>query len=232
MRVSCIIIARGGSKGIPDKNIVKFCGKPLLAWSVLQAINCELVSDVWISSDSKKILEIGEYYGAEPIVRPAEIAGDTSTSEEAWIHAVNHINQTDGVSDIDYVLTPQVTSPLRESSDFSGAIRLIEKDSSDSLLSVAEIEDFFIWKTDEQGGSESVNYDFKNRKPRQQIDKRYLENGSFYLFKPELLLNNGNRLGGRISMFVMDRYKMFQIDNPEDIDLCKVMMRGYGLDNP
>ena len=54
MRVSCIIIARGGSKGIPDKNIVDFCGKPLLAWTVLQAMSCELVSDVWISSDSNK----------------------------------------------------------------------------------------------------------------------------------------------------------------------------------
>ena len=75
-----------------------------------------------------------------------------------------------------------------------------------------------------------MNYDYRDRKPRQQIEKRYLENGSFYLFRPKLLKRTGNRLSGLISMFVMARYKMFQIDNYEDIELCELMMKGYGLD--
>ena len=158
------------------------------------------------------------------------MSGDSSTSEVAWSHAVDYIEMHEGVSDIDYVLTPQVTSPLRETSDFTRAIQKIDAADADSLLSVAEIEDFFIWKLKQNGNASSVNYDYRDRKPRQQIEKRYLENGSFYIFKPDLLRKTGNRLGGRISMHVMDRFKMFQIDNSEDIDLCEVMMKGYGLD--
>jgi len=74
-----------------------------------------------------------------------------------------------------------------------------------------------------------VNYDYKDRKPRQNIEKTYLENGSFYLFKPQLLIKDNNRLGGDISLFVMDKYKMFQIDSIEDIELSSVIMNGFNL---
>ena len=79
-------------------------------------------------------------------------------------------------------------------------------------------------------GPESVNYDYKSRQLRQMIEKRYLENGSFYIFSPKILRTHGNRLAGKIGLSVMDRYKMFQIDNAQDIVLCESIMRGYGLD--
>jgi len=229
MRVSAIIIARGGSKGIPNKNIMDFCGHPLLAWTVTQALAAPLVSDVWISSDSMDILSIGEKYGARPIVRPEEISGDKATSESAWLHALGVIESEQKIS-TDYVLAPQVTSPLREPDDFTRAIKLMVDQQADSLLSVAEVEDFFIWKKNKDGEIQSVNYDYHDRKPRQQIENRYLENGSFYLFKPDLIRQTKNRLGGRIAICVMERYKMFQIDTYDDIKLCSVMMSGYGLD--
>ena len=229
MRVSCIILARSGSKGIPKKNIIDFCGKPLIAWTILQALNSKVVSDVWVSSDSSEILEIAKYYGANKIIRPKDISGDISSSELAWAHAVEFIEKQSDKS-IDYVLAPQVTSPLRHSSDFTNAVSQIEADHADSLLSVAETEDFFIWKKDDGESPYSVNYDYLDRKPRQQIQKTYLENGSFYIFKPKILINTNNRLGGDISLFVMDRYKMFQIDNIEDIDLSSVIMKGFDLD--
>jgi len=229
MRVSCIILARSGSKGIPKKNIIEFCGKPLLAWTILQALNSEEVSDVWVSSDSAEILEIAKYYGASTITRPDEISGDSATSESAWVHAVDYIERQSDKT-IDYVLAPQVTSPLRHSADFSNAVSQILADDSDSLLSVAEVEDFFIWQKEDGESPYSVNYDYLDRKPRQQIQKKYLENGSFYLFKPKVLINSNNRLGGDISLFVMDRYKMFQIDNIEDIDLSSIIMKGFDLD--
>ena len=229
MRISCIILARGGSKGIPKKNIVDFCGKPLISWTILQALKAEGVSDVWVSSDSKEILEVATHYGANAIVRPKEISGDFDSSESAWMHAIDLIEQ-ESSHPIDYVLAPQATSPLRHSRDFSNAIKQIQEERADSLLSVAEVEDFFLWKKG-HGSVSSVNYDYKHRKPRQKIDKTYLENGSFYLFRPQLLRDECNRLGGKISLFKMDRYKMFQIDNIEDIELSSVIMRGFGLSN-
>ena len=229
MRVSCIILARGGSKGIPKKNIIDFCGKPLIAWTILQALDAQEVTDVWVSSDSNEILEIAKYYGANTIVRPEKISGDAEPSESAWLHAIDFIGQQSEHS-IDYVLAPQVTSPLRHAADFSDAISQIKADGADSLFSVAEIEDFFIWKQESGENPQSINYDYKDRKPRQQIETTYLENGSFYLFRPQVLINDNNRIGGDTSLFVMDRYKMFQIDNDEDIELSAVIMRGFGLD--
>ena len=97
-------------------------------------------------------------------------------------------------------------------------------------MSVTSIEDFFIWKKLDGKNPESVNYNYKDRKPRQQIDKRYVENGSFYIFKPFVLKENNNRLGGAISFFIMDKHKMFQIDDVEDIKLSSLIMKGFELD--
>ncbi len=228
MKVSCIILARGGSKGIPRKNIIDFCGKPLIAWTILQALDAKGVSDVWVSSDSDEILEVSRRYGAKTIIRPEAISGDAEPSESAWLHAIDFIEQRSDHS-IDYVLAPQATSPLRHAADFSNAIAQIKDTDADSLFSVAETEDFFIWKQENGKNPQSVNYDYKDRRPRQQIEKTYLENGSFYLFRPQVLINDNNRLGGDISLFVMDRYKMFQIDNIEDIELSSVIMKGFNL---
>ena len=143
----------------------------------------------------------------------------------------NPVEQTVPINtEIDYIIAPHVTSPLRESCDFSNAIKQISIEDSDSLLSVTKIEDFFVWEQDEKKIPDSVNYNYLDRKPRQQIESRYLENGSFYIFKPQLLKDKKNRLGGKISLFKMDRYKMFQIDNYEDIELSSVIMKGYKLD--
>ena len=226
MNIVSIILARSGSKGIPKKNIMNFCGAPLLSWTIMQSLKAEKVSDVWVSSDSEEILNIAEEYGAKVIVRPKIISGDKDSSESAWLHALDYIEEKH--NPIDYILAPQVTSPLRECSDFSKAIVKIIHEQSDSLLSVAEVEDFFVWEIDNANHPKAVNYDYNNRKPRQYIKKKYLENGSFYIFKPILLRKNNNRLGGKISIYQMEKHKMFQIDDLEDLRLCEVVMKGYG----
>jgi N-acylneuraminate cytidylyltransferase len=223
-----IIPARGGSKGIPRKNLVDVCGKPLIAWSILQAKSARHIDSVWVTSDDDEILAVSESFGARPIRRPAEISGDQATSESAWLHALDAI-EAQGVP-AGLVVAMQATSPIRESSDLDGGLDMLLGQGFDSLLSVAEVEDFFTWRIADDSGAESVNYDYRNRRRRQQIEKRYLENGSFYVFRPEQLRRENNRLGGRIGLFVMGRHKMFQIDNPEDIELCAAVMRGFGLD--
>jgi len=223
-----IIPARGGSKGIPHKNIVDLCGKPLIAWSILQARAARSVDSVWVTSDSAEILEVAVSHGANPIRRPAEISGDDASSESAWLHALDTIEI--GGTRVDLAIGMQATSPVRESSDLDKALAQFERERLDSLLTCCEVEDFFIWRYGSDGQPIGVNHDYKNRARRQNIEKRYLENGSFYVFKPDMLRAQGNRLAGKIGIYVMEKHKMFQIDNPQDIDLCQVIMRGYGLD--
>lgn len=228
-KVIAIIPARGGSKGIPGKNLKLVCGKPLLAWSILHARSADLVDSVWVSSDSDEILAVAAEYGAHPVRRPENLSGDTATSESAWQHALDYV-EASGV-DVELVIGMQPTSPIRASADLDVAVAQMRSDALDSLLTVAEVEDFFTWRVGVDG-PESINYDYRSRQRRQQIEKRYLENGSFYIFKPAIIRTLDNRLGGKIGMHVMERYKMFQIDNPEDILLCESIMRGYRLDQP
>jgi len=187
------------------------------------------IADIWVSSDDEEILDIAERYGARKILRPKELSGDSAPSEAAWSHSVSYIEDRVDNS-VDYVLGPQATSPLREPKDFRQAISKIQASDADSLLSVVRITDHFIWEDHIEGGYRPTNYDHRSRKPRQQIDSRFLENGSFYLFKPELLRQTGSRLGGEIEIYVMNNYKVFQIDNHDDIRLCATIMRAYGLD--
>lgn len=227
MSVIAIIPARGGSKGIPGKNLKPVCGKPLLAWSVIQARSASSIDSVWVSSDNDEILAVAEQYGARPIKRPDHLSGDSASSESAWLHALDIIEKTN--EPVDLIVGMQVTSPVRTSSDLDGALDQVKKEDLDSLLTVTEVEDFFNWRIG-PNGPESLNYDYMSRKRRQSIEKRYLENGSFYVFRPRILRELNNRLGGKIGLYIMERYKMFQIDNPEDIMLVEAIMRGYGLD--
>lgn len=228
MRVSCIILARGGSKGIPNKNLIDFCGKPLLFWTINQAKASTLIDDVWLSSDCDHILSVGEELGVNTIVRPNNLASDSSRSEDGWKHALKHIIGLSN-TEIDYIVAPQVTSPLRDALDFDKGIRRLIKTGKGSLLSVCKIEDYFCWEFNNNNNPISVSYDYRNRKPRQEIKEKYLENGSFYIFKPEIIQKYDNRLGGCIDFFIMEKYKQFQIDEFVDIEICEAIMKKFGL---
>jgi N-acylneuraminate cytidylyltransferase len=226
-RAVAIIPARGGSRGIPRKNVVDFCGRPLVAWSVLQALSASRISGTYVSSDSREILDVAVAFGAKPIERPASLAGDRASSESAWRHALDEIEATDGP--VDLIVGMQPTSPVREASDLDAALEQFEREDCDSMLSCCELADFFLW-ANPGDGPRGINHDYQHRKLRQVIDTHYLENGSFYIFKPKLLRDTDNRLGGRIGLFVMPKYKSWQIDDVSDLALLGAIMRGYGLD--
>jgi len=225
--VVAIILARGGSKGIPGKNLIDFCGKPLIVWTIEQLQHAKGIHSIWVSSDSEAILAVSQGCGAEIIQRPAEISGDSATSESGWLHAVELIGDRAGNADI--ILAPQVTSPLREPSDLERGLSDFFAQKCDSMFSCSVAEDLFFWKKQSDGVWQSVNYDYKNRSRRQDIPTQYIENGSFYIFKKEVLRKYNNRLGGKIGITQMEFWKMFEIDSMEDLRMCEALMKAFSL---
>lgn len=226
MNTAAIILARGGSKGIPQKNIIDFCGKPLIAWTIENCINGG-TSSVWVSSDSEEILEVAKKFNANCIKRPENISDDFATSESGWLHAIDYIETID--KHIDWVFAPQVTSPLRETKDVENALAQAATGDYDSFFSSSIAEDLFFWQSMQDGQLDSVNYDWRNRKRRQDIPKQYIENGSFYLFKPAILRQNNNRFGGKIGLVEMEFWKLFEIDSLEDLKMCTALMKEFIL---
>ncbi len=225
LHVPAIIAARGGSKGIPRKNLVDLCGKPLIAWTIEQALEAERVDDVWVTSDDEEILEVSAGYGARPIRRPDALASDDASSEAAWAHAIDVIEGERGRADV--VCALQATSPVRESSDLDRGVSDFLRQGCDSLFSASQLDDFMIWEMAEDGTLRAVNYDPAARGRRQDRGSQFVENGSFYLFRPWLLRDGGNRLGGRIGMSLMQLWKAFEIDDEEGLEMCRTLMARY-----
>lgn len=218
MNIIAIIPARGGSKEIPQKNIIDFAGKPLIAWTIEQAKSSNLIYDVYVSSDSQEILTVASNYGAKPILRPKAISGDKSSSESALLHALNQIRK-----EPDLVVFLQATSPIRKKDDIDNAINKFIDEGADSLFSSRKIEGF-IWREHNKRIS-PVNYDYMNRPMRQEIKNYYKEeNGSIYIFKPRILLEMNARLGKKIIDYPMDMLCSIQIDYPEDIKLAESIL--------
>ena len=215
--IIAIIPARGGSKGIPKKNIMDFHGKPLIAWSILQALNTPEIDEVFVSSDSDEILNVARKYGANTIKRPEEISGDTASSESAIKHAIDSLGY-----ETDAVVMLQATSPLRKSDDLSRAIRQFRGENWDSAFSGAILDDFLIWDKASDGSLKSFNYDYMDRGRRQDREHQFVENGSFYIFRPSII-SKGNRLGGDIGIYIMDFWQSFEIDTMDDLELVKIL---------
>ena len=223
--IPTIILARGGSKGIPKKNIIDFCGKPLISWTI-DVCKKAGSNQIYVSSDCDEILTVSEKFGAKGISRPEFISGDKASSESAWIHAIDYLKTNFKMPQ--WVLAPQVTSPLRTSMDVKRGLDLALSNQFDSLFSCSVVDDLFFWEKT-QNGLESKNYDWKNRKPRQDSPKQYIENGSFYLFRPEVIQKSKNRFGGKIGMIEMEFWKMFEIDTQDDLRMCSVLMKEFLL---
>jgi len=231
MQTVAIIPARGDSKGIPRKNLIPFCGHPLLAWSITCARRCEQIARVYVSTDSTEISAVAQKYGAVAIKRPPELSIDTATSESALLHVLGEIENKHDTA-VDAVAFLQATSPLRETSELDGALTKFHTESLDSLFSAAELEDMLIWR-DQTGTLESWNYDYRNRKRRQEaMGRQFVETGSFYITKSALLRKERNRLGGRIGLWELPFWKSFEIDSVEDLALCELLMKAYKLNLP
>src|SRR6185369_656326 len=221
--VIAIIPARGGSKAIPGKNTRPVGGKPLLAWSIEQALQIPRISRVIVSTDAEEIASVSREWGAEVIKRPPEISGDTASSESSLLHALDWLLKTDNFEP-DLVVFLQATSPCRGPGEIQKAIDTMTRESADSLLSVGPVHGF-VWRVEMDGTIRSFSYDHLNRPRRQDAPEDLIENGSIYIFKPWVLRKFNNRLGGKIAIHRMSAFDSFQIDEPGDFELLELLMR-------
>jgi len=220
MRVLALIPARGGSKGIPGKNIKKFNNKPLIYWTINNCLNNHLIDDVYVSSDSEDILNIAIKYKAKIIKRPKNISGDKASSESAVLHAINNINKK-----YDYVVLVEPTNPLKKNEDIDRALKKMKKENLDSLFSATQLIDFMFWKKDNKI-YKSFNYNYKKRGIRQgREDNFFLENGNFYIFKPNIIKKYNNRLGGKIGVFLSPIYQYAEIDDISQWNYTEMLHR-------
>ena len=211
-----VILARGNSKGLPNKNINMFLGKPLINWTVEQCLETDGISKLYVSSDSLDILDIvANDDRIVKIKRPNELALDSSSSEDVITHILQQIKTT-----VDYIIFPQVTSPLRESVDLERALFKIKHQKADSLFSTTTLEDLCVWDSN----LKSITYDYKYRGNRQNRESLLLENGNFYIFKSEGFKKNNNRIYGKKTTYDLETWKSHEIDNIDDFELCEYFM--------
>ena len=218
-----VILARGGSKGIPGKNIKNFLGKPLVAWTIIQAKIASKISKVYLSSDSDKILKIAKIYGAIPIKRPKKISGDKARSEEAVLHLLKKLD-----SKPDGIVMLEPTAPLRDLNDIDNCIDDFYKNKWDSGFTGAILEDFLIWKIKNKKLT-PINYNFKKKVPRQLRDPEIVENGAIYIFSSNSIIKYKNRFGGKIGFSLNEIWQSFEIDNLADWKLVSFIFKEYLL---
>jgi len=228
MSTVAFIPARGGSKGLPGKNIRMLAGKPLIAWSIEQALQSNLIDRVYVSTDSADISEVARQYGADvPFLRPESLSGDTATTESAMLHFCDWL--IDNNLNFKNFLLIQATSPIRAHGRFDKAISFFEQEKYDSMLAVAASHRFF-WKCPT---SPKATYDYLNRPRRQDIAKEdisYMETGSFYLTKMSALRAYKNRLCGRVGMYETPEEEIYEIDSLVDFKVCETLMNHLNED--
>lgn len=221
-----IIPARGGSIGIPRKNMHITAGIPLLGWTINQAIKEKKIDKVYVTTDDNEIAQYAKSLGAEVVIRPEGISGSEASSESAIKHALKIISK-ESAAKVDLIVFLQATSPLRMPKDLKDSIDFYYESNADSIFSSSVAEDLTLWQKNKKDNLNSINYDFKNRTIRQEAPTQYIENGSIYIFTPEILKDYNNRLGGKIETFVMKSWQAHEIDTIEDIELVEYYISKY-----
>ena len=224
MEVLVIIPARGGSKRIKDKNVYPLIGKPLIVYSIEQALNSSLVTRVVVSTDNAKIKEVSLAAGAEVIDRPEEFATDTAPTLGVLQHALNFLKETENyVPEVVVLLQP--TCPLRISDDIDACIRLLQEDA-DSVVSVREAVETPHWMFTIKDEVLQKMLDTSATRS-QDLPKAYLLNGAVYVFRPEHILSGVKKLGVlgvKNIPYVMPLERSHDIDTLEDMHRVEYLL--------
>ena len=217
-----IIPARGGSKRLPRKNILKLGSKPLISWSIEAAKKSKYIDDVVVSSDDDEILRVAKQSGARLIKRPAKLASDTSSSFDAIAHALHCVEKR-----YDYIILLQPTSPLRDFNHIDEAIELLDKKDADAVVSVCEMSHSPLWSNtlDESLSMSEFLRDEVLNKRSQDLDTFYRLNGAIYICKTDKLLGAKSFfLKENIYAYIMDKKSSVDIDDEFDFKLAEVFL--------
>lgn len=224
-----LIPARGGSKGLPGKNIRPLLGKPLIVWTIETALQAaaRVNGRVVVSTDDKTIAEVALRAGAEvPFMRPAELAQDNSTSMDVVLHALNELQSTGNT--FDYLCMLEATSPQREADDVIGAIHLLQHTpSAESVVGIAAAESahpaFLALKDDNHFIRPYLGREFIFKR-RQEIDTVYFFEGSMYITRVDAMLRRKTYYHDRTLGYEMPKWKSFEIDDLVDFMLIERLM--------
>lgn len=225
MKTIAFIPVRGGSKSIPLKNIKPFCGKPLVCWNIEALEQCPEVNDIIVATDSDEIWDtiIKRNYKKTTLYRrSAENACDTASTESVMLEYIKNMN----LSEDNIFMLVQATSPLTESIHFTEALQMYSHGNYDSILTCVRNYRFF-WN---ENGT-SMNYDYMHRPRRQNFNGMLMENGAFYINTVKGILESGNRLCGKIGIYVMPEYTATEIDEPDDWTILESLMYRHVLNN-
>jgi CMP-N-acetylneuraminic acid synthetase len=231
MKILAIIPARGGSKGIPRKNIRPLCGKPLIAWTIEQAIQSKLLNRVIVSTEDEEIAQISRQYGAEvPFLRPVEYAQDHSPSSEAVLHVLDTLEAQGDAYDIIVLLEP--TSPLRKVNDIDTALsQFVNSGEFEALVSLGEVhmEHPMIVKKVIDGRLAPYMEVKQAIWQRQQVDKAYFPYGVIYAVKvAEYRQHKSFYLPNTMPYFI-ERWQNYEVDDLDDFLITELMLKQYLL---
>ncbi|MDA9030964.1 acylneuraminate cytidylyltransferase family protein [Candidatus Pseudothioglobus singularis] len=229
MNFLAIILARGGSKGIPGKNIKSFCDKPLISWTIRQANHAKIFTKIVVSSDSKDIIETSLKNGAEaPFIRPKSLSQDNSSSIDAIYHCLDFYEKNGVYFDAVCLLEP--TSPLRTPSQLKAIINsFIERqETHDSLITVGKIrESVEIFKKLEQEDLKPYFGSKHSQIRRQESKQAYFPYGVAYISKIETLRKEKTFYSNRCTYYQVDDNQCFEIDEIYDFEVCEFLFKRY-----
>ena len=228
-KILAVIPARGGSKGVPRKNIRRICGKPLIAYTIETALKVQhLVYRVIVSSEDEEIAAISRQYGADvPFIRPIELAGDDVPTLPVLQHAVRFVEDQDDVT-LDWVLLLQPTDPLRQAEDIEAAVALSRQGECDSIISVVQVFSTHPILMKRIENNQLLPYCIEEREGTRRQDYRpaaYMRNGAIYLTRRKVLIEQNSIWGEVIRPYVMPQERSVGVDSELDLKMVEIMTR-------
>ena len=225
-KILAIIPARGGSKGIPNKNIKLLGGKPLIVWTIQAAQQAKIFDLILVSTDSAQIAQTAKTAGAViPFLRPRYLSTDTAKTMDAVLHAIEWLERESKYFDLVMVLQP--TSPLRTAKDIQQALKLFKRKKAESVISVTKTEHHPRWANTLQADGNMKNFMTADifAKNRQQLPIYYRLNGAIYLADVKILRNKKNLWNNKTYAYIMPSERSVDIDQILDFQLTELLLK-------